>query len=113
MISSVQQTLNQELITDVFRLIKRKKFLEISSAMAHKGKTVAFLLNSFPLPGARLLYIGDDDNDADAFETIHAFGGVAISVAQYFGYVRPSGGDYVLKSPKAVRKWLENIPNWF
>jgi len=112
-ISYVQQTLNQELITDVFRLIKRKKFLEVSSAMAHKGKTVSFLLNSFPLPGVRLLYIGDDDNDADAFETIHAFGGVAISVAQYFGYVRPTGGDYVLKSPKAVRRWLENIPYWF
>lgn len=112
-ISTIQHTLDQELITDEYRLIKRNKFLEVSSALAHKGKTVSFLLNSFPMPGARLVYIGDDDNDAEAFETIHSFGGVAISVAQYFGYIRSTGGDYVMKSPKAVRKWLENLTKLF
>lgn len=112
-ISTIQQTLDQDLITDEYRLIKHKRFLEVSSAKAHKGKAVSFLLNSFPLPEARLLYIGDDDNDAEAFETIHSFGGTAISVAQYFGYIRSSGGDYVLKSPKAVCKWLENLLKWF
>jgi trehalose 6-phosphate phosphatase len=112
-ISYLQQTLDQELITDEYRLIKHNKFLEISAAIAHKGKTVSYLLNSFPLPGARLVYIGDDDNDAEAFETIHSYGGIAISVAQYFGYVRSTGGDYVLKSPKEVRSWMENIPHWF
>ncbi len=108
-ISSLQQTLDQSLITDEYRLIKHKRFMEVSSAKAHKGKTVSFLLNSFPFPEARLVYIGDDDNDSEAFETIHSFGGVAISVEQYFGYVRTTGGDFVLKSPKAVRKWLENL----
>ncbi len=112
-ISTLQQTLDQGLITDEYRLIKHKRFMEVSSAKAHKGKTVSFLLNSFPMPEARLIYIGDDDNDSEAFETIHAFGGMAISVEQYFGYVRSSGGDYVLKSPKAVRKWLENLDRWF
>lgn len=112
-ISTIQHTLDQELITDEYRLIKHNKFLEVSSAKAHKGKTISFLLNSFPLPGARLVYIGDDENDAEAFETIHTFGGIAISVAQYFGYIRSSGGDYVLKSPKAVRRWLENLTKWF
>lgn len=112
-ISKLQQTLDQGLITNEYRLIKHPKFMEVSSAKAHKGKTVSFLLNSFPLPEARLIYIGDDDNDAEAFETIHSFGGVAISVAQYFGYIRSTGGDFVLKSPKAVRKWLENLTRWF
>ncbi len=112
-ISNLQHILDQDLITDEYRLIKHPKFLEVSSAKAHKGKTVSFLLNSFPLPGASLAYIGDDDNDAEAFATIHSFGGVAISVAQYFGYIRSTGGDYVLKSPKAVRKWLENLVKWF
>ncbi len=112
-ISAIQQTLDQELITDEYRLIKHKKFVEVSTAIAHKGKTVSFLLNSFPMEGAHQLYIGDDDNDAEAFQTIHSNGGVAISVAQYFGYIRSTGGDYVLKSPKAVRKWLENLLNWF
>ncbi len=112
-VSRIQQTLDQDLITDQYRLIKRNRFIEVSSSLAHKGKTVSFLLNSFPLQGARLLYIGDDDNDSEAFETIHSFGGVAISVKQYFGYIRSTGGDYVLKSPKAVRKWLENLTRWF
>jgi trehalose 6-phosphate phosphatase len=112
-ISAIQQTLDQELITDEYRLIKQKKFLEVSSANAHKGKAVSFLLESFPLEEARLVYIGDDNNDAEAFQTIHSNGGVAISVAQYFGYIRSTGGDYVLKSPKAVRKWLENLVKWF
>ena len=53
-ISTIQQTLDQDLITDEYRLIKQKKFLEVSSAKAHKGKAVSFLLNSFPLQGARL-----------------------------------------------------------
>jgi trehalose 6-phosphate phosphatase len=112
-ISAIQQTLDQELITDEYRLIKQKKFLEVSSAKAHKGKAVSFLLESFPLEEARLVYIGDDNNDAEAFQTIHSNGGVAISVAQYFGYIRSTGGDYVLKSPKAVRKWLENLVKCF
>ncbi len=112
-ISTLQHTLDQGMITDEYRLIKHTKFMEVSSAKAHKGKAVSFLLNSFPLPEARLAYIGDDDNDAEAFETIHSFGGVAVSVAQYFGYIRSTGGDYILKSPKAVRKWLENLTRWF
>jgi trehalose 6-phosphate phosphatase len=112
-ISSIQQTLDQELITSQYRLIKYNKFLEVSSTMANKGKTVSFLLNSFPMPGARLVYIGDDDNDSEAFESIHSHGGIAISVAQYFGYIRSTGGDYVMKSPKAVRKWLEYISRMF
>ncbi len=112
-ISKIQQSLDQDLITDEYRLIKQNKFLEVSSAKAHKGNAVTFLLNSFPMQGAQLVYVGDDNNDADAFQTIHANGGIAISVAQYFGYIRSTGGDYVLKSPKAVRKWLENLDKWF
>jgi trehalose 6-phosphate phosphatase len=111
-ISNLQQTLDQDMITSEYRLIKHRRFLEISSAKAHKGQIVSFLLKTFPLPGARLVYVGDDDHDAEAFETIHSFDGVAISVKQYFGYVRSSGGDYVFKSPKAVRKWLENLVKW-
>lgn len=112
-ISTIQQSLDQDLITDEYRLIKQKKFLEVTSDKAHKGRAVTYLVNSFPMQKARLVYIGDDDNDAEAFQTIQANGGVAISVAQYFGYIRSTGGDYVLKSPKAVRKWLENLDKWF
>lgn len=113
LISTIQQSLDQDLITDQYRLIKQKKFLEVTSAKANKGKTVTFLLNSFPLQEAAQVYIGDDTNDAEAFQTIHANGGIAIAVAQYFGYIRSTGGDFVLKSPKAVQKWLENLDKWF
>jgi trehalose 6-phosphate phosphatase len=108
-ISSIQHTLDQELITDEFRLIKYKRFLEVTSAKAHKGGAVSFLLNRFPMVQAGLVYIGDDDNDSEAFETVHSLGGIAIAVAQYFGYVRCSGGDYVMRSPKAVRRWLASL----
>jgi trehalose 6-phosphate phosphatase len=113
LISTLQQSLDQDLITDEYRLIKQKKFLEVSSAKAHKGNAVTFLLNSFPMQNTRLVYIGDDTNDTEAFQTIHTNGGVAISVAQYFGYIRSTGGDYVLKSPKAVRKWLESLVKYY
>lgn len=112
-ISTIQHTLDQDLITDEFRLIKNNRFLEVTTARAHKGKAVSFLLDSFPMPEARLVYIGDDDHDSEAFETIHSLGGIAIAVAQYFGYVRSRGGDYVMRSPKAVRRWLGKLLKWF
>ena len=69
-ISSIQQTLDQELITDEYRLIKHNKFSDVSSAKANNGKAASFLLNGFPLPGARMVYIGDDNNDAAEGETL-------------------------------------------
>ena len=101
------------MFTDAYRLIKHPKFVEVIAAVTHKGRTVSYLVNTYPIPGARLVYIGDDDTDSEAFETIHDFGGIAISVKQYFGYLRSTGGDFVLKSPKAVRRWLENLVLWF
>lgn len=112
-ISNIQHTLDQEVITDELRLIKQNKFLEVGSAKANKGRTVSFMFNNYPMPGARLLYIGDDANDAEAFQAIHAHEGVAVAVKQYFGYVRSGGGDYVMKSPKEVRKWLEKLTGWY
>jgi trehalose-phosphatase len=111
--SAIKQTLDQELINGDYQLIADKKFLEVSPIVANKAKTVTFLLNSFPFPGAIPLYIGDDANDAEAFKTVHSLGGVAIAVAHYFGRISAIGGDFLLKSPKAVRKWLENLVRWF
>ncbi|MFZ2097651.1 MAG: trehalose-phosphatase [Anaerolineales bacterium] len=110
--SAIKQTLNDELTTNDYQLSEDKKFLEISPAKANKAKTVSFLLSRFPFPGASLLYMGDDVNDAEAFKIIQTSGGVALAVAQYFGRVRASGGDFVLKSPKIARMWLENLVEW-
>ena len=107
--SHAEQLVNQDLVNIKYRLTNQNKFLEISSIKANKAETVTFLLNNYPLPRARLLYAGDDDNDSKAFEVIHAYGGIAIAVAHYFGRVQACGADFVMKSPKATRIWLENL----
>jgi trehalose 6-phosphate phosphatase len=109
-ISTIQQSLDQDLITDEYRLIKQKKFLEVSSAKAHKGKTVSFLLNSFPLPEARLVYIGDDINDASVPDHScqrwyrHISGTV-------FCHIRQPGDCAEIAQGSA--EMLENLVKWF
>jgi trehalose 6-phosphate phosphatase len=111
--STIKQTLDRGLMKDDYQLNMDQKFLEISPTKANKAKTVAFLLSSFPFPDASVLYVGDDANDAEAFKIVHSSGGAAIAVAHHFGHIRANGGDYVLKSPKATRIWLENLVGWF
>jgi trehalose-phosphatase len=65
---------------------------------------VAYLLAAHPLPGAQLLYLGDDDKDEEAFGVIEVRGGVAIRVAPE---PRETRADYRLESPQDVRRWLE------
>jgi trehalose 6-phosphate phosphatase len=93
-----------------FRILGGHKFLEIGPPLAHKGQTVESLLQRFALPGANLLFIGDDDKDEEAFETIHAHGGLAIVVS---AQPRPSRADYRLPNPQAVRRWLQELDEAF
>jgi trehalose 6-phosphate phosphatase len=90
--------------SDSFRVLGGHKFLEVGPTLAHKGKTVAYLLAAHPLPGAQLLYLGDDDKDEEAFGVIEVRGGVAIRVAPE---PRETRADYRLESPQDVRRWLE------
>jgi len=46
------------------------KFLEIGPTLAHKGRTVDYLLDRYPWPGALPIYLGDDDKDEKAFGVI-------------------------------------------
>ncbi|MGD1997206.1 MAG: trehalose-phosphatase, partial [Anaerolineae bacterium] len=82
-------------------------FLEIGPKLAHKGKTVDYLLDRYPRPGALTIYIGDDDKDEEAFEVVRARGGIAILVASE---PRDVNVDARLESPQAVRKWLRSLP---
>jgi trehalose 6-phosphate phosphatase len=97
----------QALLPDgLFRILGGHRFLEIAPAAAHKGKTVEWLLENAPLPGARLVYFGDDDKDEEAFEIILRHGGLPIGV----GIPRaPSVAPLRLASPAEVRDWLEQI----
>jgi trehalose-phosphatase len=93
--------------TEVFRVLGGHKFLEFGPRLAHKGQTVAYLLDRYPWPGALPLYLGDDDKDEEAFGVIKARGGIAIRVAS-----EPceTQADCRLDSPQAVRRWLSTLP---
>jgi trehalose 6-phosphate phosphatase len=93
--------------SDPFRLVGGHKFLEISPRLAHKGRTVEYLLENYPWPGALPLYLGDDDKDEDAFGVIKARGGIAVVVARE---PRDTQADFRLESPQAVRRWLKTLP---
>jgi trehalose 6-phosphate phosphatase len=90
----------------LFRLLGGHKFLEIGPTLAHKGRTVAYLLERYPWAGALPVYLGDDDKDEEAFGVIQAGGGIAILVA---GEPRDTQADCRLESPQAVRQWLEAL----
>lgn len=95
---------------ELFRLLGGHKFLEIGPKLAHKGRTVAYLLDRDPWPGALPLYLGDDDKDEEAFGVIQARDGVAIQVAPE---PRDTVADLRLPSPQAARRWLrDNLVHW-
>lgn len=89
-----------------FRLLGGHRFLEIAPLLAHKGCTVDYLLSRYARPGARLLYLGDDDKDEEAFGVIKARGGVATVVASE---PRKTQADCRLGSPGDARRWLRTL----
>jgi trehalose-phosphatase len=89
-----------------FRLLGGHKFLEIGPRLAHKGSTVAYLLDTRPWPGALPIYLGDDDKDEEAFGVVKARGGIAVVVA---ADPRETGAHLRLQSPQAARRWLEML----
>ncbi|MEJ2207855.1 MAG: trehalose-phosphatase [Anaerolineae bacterium] len=100
---------------ELFRLLGGHKFLEIGPRLAHKGRTIDYLLDLPPdhpagylaaWPGAPLLYVGDDDKDEEAFEVIQARGGTAIVV---MSRPRETRADYRLESPADTRRWLRAL----
>lgn len=89
-----------------FRILGGHKFLEIGPALAHKGKTVAHFLESYPWPGALPVYVGDDDKDEEAFGVIQGRGGVAVKVCEAPCTTQADG---CLASPAEVRRWLASL----
>lgn len=90
--------------SNLFRVLGGHRFLEIGPRLAHKGRTVDYLLARYPWPGALPVYLGDDDKDEEAFGVIKAHGGVAILVSRG---PRETQADGRLESPHAARRWLE------
>lgn len=84
------------------------RFLEIGSKLANKGETVTWMLESFPLSEALLVYFGDDDKDEQAFSVIHARGGVSVLVGSRTENTQAS---FHLDDPHQVRNWLNSWVN--
>jgi trehalose-phosphatase len=88
---------------DRFRVLGGHKFLEVGPRLADKGRTVAYLWEHYPWPGAVPLFVGDDDKDEEAFAAVQARGGWAIVVA---ANARETRANQRLDSPQAARQWL-------
>jgi trehalose 6-phosphate phosphatase len=89
-----------------FRILGGFKFLEIAPTIAEKGQSVSTLLKRFPFPGSRIIYLGDDDKDEDAFEVVIKNGGIPILVAEQD---RLTKATLRLRNPAEVRLWLSTL----
>jgi trehalose 6-phosphate phosphatase len=107
-LDQARRAANEEIPPEPFRVLGGHKFLEVGPRLAHKGQTVEYLLERFPLPGALLVYLGDDDKDEEAFAVIKARQGVAVLVAPE---PRSTLADCRLESPADARAWLASLPD--
>jgi len=94
----------------LLRLLEGYESLEILSTLAHKGRTVEYLLDRYLWPRALPLYLGDDEEDEEAFRAIQARGGIAILVSSE---PRETRASCRLASLQAVLYWLETLPTRF
>jgi len=108
-LSEAQQTTRQRFFARHFRILGGHKFLELAPSLASKGDAVSYLLNRYPLPEARLLCVGDDDKDEEAFYVIHAKGGMAAKVLQPSQASYPTEADFFFESPADTLHWLEEL----
>jgi trehalose-phosphatase len=92
-----------------FRILGGHKFLEIAPRRANKRDTVAYLLSRYPLNEARLLYIGDDDKDEEAFPLIHANQGLAVKVLQPSQAANATTADFYFESTSETLGWLKGL----
>jgi trehalose-phosphatase len=108
-LAQAMQAVSAELLKDHFRLLGGHKFLELAPRLASKKETVAYLLNQYPLPNARLIYLGDDDKDEEAFPLVHALQGAAIKVLQPSQAGQPTQADFFFDTPEDTVAWLREL----
>jgi trehalose-phosphatase len=98
-----------DLPADRFRFVGGYKFLEIAPLLARKSDAVTYLLEQFPLPDSRLLYIGDDEKDEEAFPVVQASNGAAVKVFEPTQAGTQTSADFCFESPSATLEWLEQL----
>jgi trehalose-phosphatase len=90
---------------ELFRMPGGYKSLEITPKVAHKGRTVEYVLDRYPLRGALPVYFGE--NDEEVFGVVRRRGGIATLVSPA---LRKTKADFRPVSPQAVLYWLQTLP---
>jgi trehalose 6-phosphate phosphatase len=93
----------------LFQIVNEYKFVEVAPKLANKKAAVTYLLEQYALPDARLLYIGDDDKDEEAFSVVQAHGGAGVRVLANSERGRTAAADFVLDSPSATLQLLRQL----
>ena len=105
-LAAARSTALESITSDRFRLLNGQRFFEVAPVLAHKGRTVEYLLDRLAWPGALPLYLGDDDKDEEAFEVIHAHRGLTMLIATE---PRATHAQARLPSPRDARHWLAEL----
>lgn len=108
-IGQALETATLSLPASHFRILGGHKFLEVAPRLASKKEAVVYLLSRYPLPEARLLYVGDDDKDEEAFPIIQANRGVAVKVVQPSQAGQETTADFFFHSPVETLTWLTEL----
>ncbi len=108
-LASARRALDPEALGGDFRILGGQRFLEMAPRLATKRAAVAYLLERLPHPGARCLFIGDDDRDEETFPLIHAHGGAAVKVAQPSQAFKPTEADFIFESPRETVRFLAKL----
>jgi len=102
-LESAEKMLTQEVLGEYLQKIHSYRFLEVGPHNADKGHALRYLFDNFHWEGAVPIYIGDDDKDEEAFQTINEHDGYSILVAKE---QRETVANYILASPSEVHQWL-------
>ncbi len=89
-----------------FRLLGGDRFLELAPLAASKTAAVQWVLEKMTPPDALPVYLGDDDKDEEAFETLLQAGGYAVRVSAAPTETR---AQFRLEGPAQVRAWLGKV----
>jgi trehalose 6-phosphate phosphatase len=89
-----------------FRILGGDRFLELAPQEASKTAAVQRVLHDMTPKGALSIYLGDDDKDEEAFETLLNAGGQAVRVSAQPTETR---AQFRLAGPPEVRAWLAEL----
>lgn len=86
-----------------YELLEGDHVIEIKPVTHNKATAIEAFMQEAPFAGRSPVYISDDKTDLDGFAAVRRFNGQAISVGDRVA------ADRKLKSPAAVREWLETL----